>query len=117
MKRTHSLWNEEDSLFISYLKPQAAVTSSTISRWLKTVMCLSGIDISVYKAHSVRSASTSKAQANFIPIRDNMAVAGWKSAQTFAQYYSKEISQSDNSFAEAVILKIESMLRYVYLLT
>ena len=32
-------------LFISYMKPHQAISKDTISRWCKTVMELSGIDI------------------------------------------------------------------------
>jgi hypothetical protein len=38
IQRTEPSRNEEQSLFISYLKPYTAVTASTICRWLKTVM-------------------------------------------------------------------------------
>lgn len=103
IRRTQTLRNEEQSLFVSYLKPHAAVTSSTISRWIKTVMALSGIDVSVYKAHSVRSASTSKAQCSFIPIGDILKVAGWSKESTFAKFYKKDIQQSDVSYADAVL--------------
>lgn len=101
--RTRTLRNEEQSLFISYLKPHAAVTSSTISRWIKTVMALSGIDVSVFKAHSVRSASTSKAQCCSIPIGDILKVAGWSRESTFAKFYRKEIREHDISYADAVL--------------
>jgi hypothetical protein len=103
ISRTELLRNNEQSLFISYLKPHAAVTSSTISRWLKTVMSLSGIDISIFKAHSVRSASTSKARACHIPIHEILSVAGWKNADTFAQFYHKDVQQENATFADAVL--------------
>ena len=34
-----------DKLFISYTKPYQVISKDTISRWWKTVMVLSGIDI------------------------------------------------------------------------
>ena len=103
--RTYKLWGSEDSLSVSYLKPHSAVTSSTISRWLKTVMNLSGIDITVFKAHSVRAASTSKAKASSISIQDIMKVAGWTNAETFAQYYHKDIQQREFSYASTILSK------------
>ena len=103
INRTKKLRKNEGSLFISYLKPHAAVTSSTISRWLKTIMSSSGIDVSVFKPHSVRAASTSKAKATSIPIQDIMKIAGWKNAQTFAQYYHKDIQQREISYASTIL--------------
>ena len=47
-------------VFISYVTFKA-VTSSTVARWLKTVLDLSGIDTKVFKVHSYRGASASAA--------------------------------------------------------
>lgn len=103
ISRTRHLRDEEQSLFISYLKPHAAVTSSTIRRWLKTVMTFSGIDVSLFKAHIVRPASTSKAQCSFIPIGDILKGSGWSRECTFAKFYRKEIQKYDVSYADAVL--------------
>ena len=58
VERTRTLRGDTEQLFISFIKPHHAVTSSTIARWLKQIMELAGIDTSVFKAHSVRSANT-----------------------------------------------------------
>ena len=58
-------WREENSeskFFLSYIRPHKAVTSSTIGRWLKTVLGNVGVDTSKFTAHSTRSASSSKAR-------------------------------------------------------
>ena len=48
-------------LLVSFVYPHKPVVSSTISGWLKNVLRKAGIDIGTFKAHSTRSASTSKA--------------------------------------------------------
>ena len=48
-------------LFLSFVKPFQAVSRDTISRWFKTAMIQSGIDVKDFKPHSTRAASTSKA--------------------------------------------------------
>ena len=78
-------------LFISYVKPYKSVTSDTIGRWIRSVMLSSAIDCENYKAHSVRSASTSRATNCQIPIHEIMKTAGWSSARTFSQFYDKKI--------------------------
>ena len=50
-------------LFISYMKTHQAISKDTISRWCKTVMELSGIDIQKYSTLSTRSAASSKAKS------------------------------------------------------
>ena len=53
--------NDSTQLFIAMIKPHKPVSSSTVARWLKTVLNNAGIDTSIFKAHSVRSAATSSA--------------------------------------------------------
>ena len=74
-------------LFISYVKPFGAVSKDTISRWLKTVMYRSGIDVNKFTSHSVRVTSVSKASTNSVPVDNIMKVAGWSNAATFAKFY------------------------------
>ena len=49
-------------LIISYGKPHKPVLSKTISRWIKDKLSKAGFGTSVFKAHSCRSASSSKAR-------------------------------------------------------
>ena len=44
-------------LFLSFIGQHAPVTSSTIARSLKSFMEEAGIDISIFKAHSVRGTA------------------------------------------------------------
>ena len=57
-------------LIISYGKPHKPVSSQTISRWIKDELLKEGVDTSVFKAHSCRSASSSKARDAGISIRN-----------------------------------------------
>ena len=41
-------------LLVSFVKPYKAVTSSTIGRWIKTVLASADIDTSAFSAHSTR---------------------------------------------------------------
>ena len=65
------------------------------------MMIKAGIDINVYKPHSVRSA-TSKAKAANASLVEIMQTAGWSSAATFAKFYDQEIEQG-SSFADSVL--------------
>lgn len=51
----------------------------------------SGVDVSTFKAHSLRAASVSKAKAGFVPITNILNTAGWSSAGTFAKYYDNKL--------------------------
>ena len=89
-------------VFVSYGKPYKVVSSSTLSRWLKAVLSLAGIDTSIFKGHSFRGASTSKAVSLGVPLDVILKAADWKNAGTFAKFYQRETS-SVGQFAQAVL--------------
>ena len=95
---------EVDRLLISFTKPHKAVTTSTVSRWIKCVLKWSGIDTSVFGAHSTRSAATTKANLSNVPLATVMRTAGWSRETTFRKYYEKQIQNcaNDSDFAKAV---------------
>ena len=47
LKCTESLRGGKTKLFLSFIKPHRAVTSSSIARWLRTVLEQAGIDTSM----------------------------------------------------------------------
>ena len=68
LARTRCNCGDYKQLFISYLKPFKPESRSTISRWIKAVMCSSRINVEVFRPHSTRAAATSKASASFVPL-------------------------------------------------
>ena len=104
IEKTEGLRQGCSKLFISYMKPHKHVTASTISTWVKTAMAKSGIDISIYKSHSVRSAATSKAAQGGACLEQILQTAGWSNAETFAKYYQKEIT-TKKSMADVLLAK------------
>ena len=105
LARTRCKRGDHKQLFISYLKPFKPVSRSTISRWIKVVMCSSGINVEVFRPHSTRAAATSKAGASCVPLDQILSTAGWSSVSTFAKFYNKQIDVK-NSFAESVLQSV-----------
>lgn len=101
--RTSKLRNSETKLFIAYQKPHKRVCRETISRWIKTVLFASGIDVSKFSSHSTRAASTSAASRAGIPIQNILSTAGWSSDCVFAQYYNKPLYKGESQFANFVL--------------
>ena len=102
LSRTEDIRGQETQVFISYNKPHRKVTSSTIGRWLKTIMAMAGIDVKTYRPHSIRAASMSKAFTAGVPISDILKTAGWANAKTFARFYNKPIIP-ESTFSERVL--------------
>ena len=63
---------------------------ATLAGWLKTTMAEAGIDTSIFKAHSTRSASTSKARALGLVVEHIVKQGNWSKAQTFHKHYHKQ---------------------------
>lgn len=80
--KTKSLRGKSLQLFVSFHKPHKPVSRSTISRWLKRVLFESGIDISVFSAHSTRAAAASAARDDDMPIDDILRIGGWSNAKS-----------------------------------
>ena len=101
LRRTKPLRGSESKLFISFTKPYKQVSSETISRWIRLVMELAGVDTKVFKPHSTRAAATSKAKAASVPLHEILRTAGWSSSRCFDQFYNKPVETS--TFASAVL--------------
>lgn len=104
--RTKSL-RKSDSLFISFRKPHGAVTSQSISRWLKCTLQDSGVDVSIFTGHSTRHAATSRAYNRGVNVDLIRKTAGWSgNSRTFAKYYNRLIVDNNNSsdFARSICI-------------
>lgn len=100
-RRTADLRTPEQNtnpLFIGCVKPHKPVTSSTISRWIRYSMQMSGIDVSIFKSHSTRAASTSTATKLGVSVKDIMKTANWTSESTFKRFYLKPISSAFGTY-------------------
>ena len=102
MEKTEHLRGDTTAMFISTIKPHKGVSRDTISRWFKTAMERAGLDMSVFTAHSVRSASTSAAGRAKVPLQTILNTAGWTRHTTFSKYYAKPL-QETTVFGDAVL--------------
>ena len=102
---------EEDNIIISFVKPHKAVHVDTIRRWITTVMSFAGIDTSLYKPHSTRAASTSKAKSRQVPLTEIIKAGMWSNGSTFAKFYDKTIDTPENDDTvdfQSALFKIDS---------
>lgn len=91
-----------DFLFIGLSKPHKAIGAQTVSRWIRRGLSKSGIDISKFNAHSVRSSATSAASRGGITLDQIRMRAGWSNqSDTFRNFYNRPIDTS-NDFAKSI---------------
>ncbi|CAH3154125.1 unnamed protein product [Porites evermanni] len=100
LQATEKLRNSS-KLLVSYIKPYKAVTSSTIGRWIKTLLGQAGVDTEIFSGHSTRCASTSKALMS-VSTDVILATAGWTEESTFRKFYHKPVAVT-NQMSLAVL--------------
>lgn len=93
--------SKPDPLFVSYVKPHNPITTPTLSRWLRTAIKNAGIDTELFKAHSVRGASTTAAANSNVPLDEVMKMADWSRVSTFQKFYYKPVFKA--SYGHSVL--------------
>lgn len=96
--------NAETQFYLSYEKPHHAITTSTIGRWLKTVLGNVGVDTTKFTAHSNRAPSSSKYNTLGASVTGIMECGNWKSNSVWQSFYHKPIV-SDLREAQKSLLK------------
>jgi len=95
LDRTSSL-NKSESLIVCHQTPYNKASEQTISRWLKELLALAGIDITLFSSHSFRHASTSKALDIGVNVHTIFKTAGWsKNSRVFGKFYKRPILDKD----------------------
>ena len=85
-------------LFVSYIKPHHPMSPSTIACWIWELLTNAGIGTSIFKAHSMRGASTSGAASKGF---GTTLKKFWSAASTFQKIYYKPIINTN--FGHAVL--------------
>lgn len=106
LNMTAPLRGEETVLFISFHKPHKRVSKDTIARWIKLVLNQAGIDTSLFKAHSVRSAATSTVAKQGLCLTTILRTAGWSKDSTFRKFYDRPIT-IDTSFSDTLLAAVD----------
>ena len=99
-------WRVSDAhhqLLLGTVKPHGPVVTCTVAHWLVRIMELAGVDVATYKAHSTRSAATSKAKVMGLSIAEIMQRANWKCAGTFRRFYDRSDSSQSDRFSASVL--------------
>ena len=93
LSRTKPLCSDDNSFFISFVQPHKSVKPCTLARWMKQILSVAGIDISMFSSHTVRSASAAfmRDQLNY-SIKEICAVANWSTKSgVFQKFYDRYV--------------------------
>ena len=92
---------EGKELFISRIEPHNHISRDTLSRWIKMVLELAGVDVTKFSAHSTQAASTSAAFSRDMPLDTITTAAEWSRQKTFTQFYCKPVGTKN--FSQSVL--------------
>ena len=85
----------------SFPLPHKAVTSSSIARWLRTILEEAGIDSSIFGAHSTCGASALVAARGRVTLEEILKAVNWSSESVFQRFYHIEVDRA--AYGRAVI--------------
>ena len=77
---------DTDELIITFGKPYHPASEDTIARWIKDLMRISGVATDIFKPHSCRSASTSKAHITGVSIDNILKCGQWSPIVYFTNF-------------------------------
>ena len=102
----NNAWGVGESQFlVSHIKPYKSVSPSTVFRWLGQVLAMVGINTEVFKAHSIRSASSSKTELTGFSLIDIIKQGHWSQTSIFQKFYRKSIKEYDAIFQSGTFNK------------
>ena len=79
------------------------MVSSTISGWLKNILREAGIDTKIFKGHSTRSASTSKAELKGLSVTDILERGSWTNTSTWQPFYNRQVESTAEKYQSKVL--------------
>ena len=84
-----------ENLFLTLNPPYMPVGSATLSRWLRDLLCLSGVDVGAFAPHSTRSASASYHKTeNNLSAAQICKLADWSnSSGVYKLFYERFVIQ------------------------
>lgn len=95
--------SHDDRLILTIKKPYHPASSQTLGRWIKQMLASSGIDTTVFSAHSTRHATTSAAQRAGVSVDVIRKTAGWSDqSATFANFYNRPLINIDSNFVNSI---------------
>ena len=65
-------------------------------------MLMAGVDTRGFSAHSVRSASSSKAAARGVSIKDILKQGNWSSEDVWQKFYHKNVYEANSTMSESL---------------
>lgn len=96
-------------LFVGLRKPHAEVSGYTVGRWVKNYLSYTGVDSTIFSAHSTRGSTRCGNVKTFTAgtsIDSILATANWARKSTFSKFHHREICPRDVASALFLMKKL-----------
>lgn len=103
LERTKSWRKGENQLLLGTVALYKRLQTASVSRWIRETLALPGTDAAIFKAHSTRTTSISKASIIGVSTKEIMEAARWSNESTFPKFYHKLQLSSGSEFYSAII--------------
>ena len=84
-------------------KTHKPASKSTLARWIKDVLLLADVDTKVFKAHSLRGASSSKALLKGLTVKEVVDHGRWSLESTWQKYYHKKVDSASKRYQDSIL--------------
>ncbi|CAH1978715.1 unnamed protein product [Acanthoscelides obtectus] len=95
LSRSQNIRNNIRELFLTIKKPYHPAWTQTLSRWLKKILGLAGINTGTFSGYSTRHAAVSAAYRSGTNIETIRATVGWSErSNVFFKFYNRPLDSS-----------------------
>ena len=90
-------------VFLSVDNPHKPVIRATLTKWILKMLNSAGVDTHKFKAHSLRSASSSKVANLGLKLIDILENGNWTNESTWQRFYHKRVASASQRFQETLL--------------
>ena len=94
---------QPSAFFLCHKSPHKPASKSTLARWIKNVLLLADIDTNLFRAQSLRSASTSKALLKGLSVKEVVDHGRWSLESTWQRFYHKQVVSASKKYQECLL--------------
>ena len=91
------------AFFLCHKSPHRPASKSTLARWIKDVLLLVDVDTKIFRAHSLRSASTSKALLKGLSVKEVVDHGRWSLESTWQRFYNKKVDSASKRYQDSIL--------------
>ena len=94
---------QPSAFFLCHNSPHKPASKSTFARWIKNVLLSADIDTKIFRAHSLRSASTSRALLKGLSVKEVVDHGRWSLESTWQRFYHKQVDSASKKYQECLL--------------